>query len=199
MRWRVAAPPNAAPTGNPSHAKAGLEAKVRPAGRVAAAGPLRGQACLGSSVDDAPSRSQHQQHLRKAQEHLAPGAEMQFASARSDDAGAEAGAEAGGEGTEKAEEEGEEPKTAAEIAEEQAEMQEAIQEQKQQAVQTAQEAASDFEECVQNCRRDKEEAMAEAFDASTTAPDDPNKECCVDWYNYLCFCFAGGCCGGDDS
>lgn len=62
----------------------------------------------------------------------------------------------------------------------------------------AEEAQHGFEDCVKDCKKTKDQAMAEANDDATTPPQDPNRECCVAWHNYFCFCFAGGCCGGDE-
>ncbi len=47
----------------------------------------------------------------------------------------------------------------------------------------AQEAKQKYEECVNNCQMEKEEAESGV------------KTCCNgDWYRYLCFCYAGTCC-----
>ena len=47
----------------------------------------------------------------------------------------------------------------------------------------AQEAKQKYEECVNNCQLEKEEAESGL------------KTCCNgDWYRYLCFCYAGTCC-----
>lgn len=47
----------------------------------------------------------------------------------------------------------------------------------------AQEAKQKYDECINNCQLEKEEAESGL------------KTCCNgDWYRYLCFCYAGTCC-----
>ena len=102
------------------------------------------------------------------------------------------------EGVEDPDEEGEEPLSEKEIAERRTAMQEAVRERQHEAVEEAHDAAREFEECVDDCRAEKDAALADAHEKGTTPPEDPNRECCVSWHNYLCFCFAGGCCGSED-